>query len=146
MEQRHSERIAQDKSFHFAWHIVRGIHRQPNDYVNLALTRQLLCSGTPVRAIVEEALGGHSRTDFVANLTIATKEARETGYWFRPIRETGPHTQQELGDRLKECDGLARMLSSIILTTRSKPAVGADSEPILDNQKPGTQYSELPGT
>ena len=47
MEQRHSERIVQDKSFHLAGHIVGGIHRQPNDYVNLALTRQLLYSGNP---------------------------------------------------------------------------------------------------
>ena len=99
-----------------------------------------------MRAIVEEALGGHSRTDFVANLAVATKETRETGYWFHLIRETGPHTQQELGDRLKECAGLARMLSSIILTTRSKPAAGADSGPRPDNPKPRTQYSELPGT
>ena len=43
-----------------------------------------------------------------------------------------------LANLLKECDGLLRMLNSIILTTRRKLTSVADSEP-----KPRTQNSEL---
>jgi four helix bundle protein len=158
MEQRRSQSIVQDKSFRFAVQIVGYIRRQQKDHVNLVLTRQLLRSGTSIEANVEEALGGQSSKDFVAKLAIAAKEARETGYWLRLIRETQSHDQQELADLLKECDGLVRMLNSIILTTRrkfmthenSEPRTqnselgeAVDSEPRPDNPKPRTQNSEL---
>lgn len=145
MEQRQSQSIVQDKSFRFAVQIVEYIRRQPKDHVNLVLNRQLLRSGTSIGANVEEALGGQSSKDFVAKLAIAAKEARETGYWLRIIRETQPYDQQELADLLRECDGLVRMLNSIILTTRRKLASGADSDPKLrtQNSELRTQTSRL---
>ena len=147
MQQRRSQSIVQDKSFRFAVQLVGYIRRQPKDHVNLVLTRQLLRSGTSIGANVEEALGGHSSKDFVAKLAIAAKEARETGYWLRLTRETQPHDQQELAELLKKCDGLLRMLNSIILTTRGKLASGADSKPKprIQNSEPRTQNSELSG-
>jgi four helix bundle protein len=126
MEQRPSQSIVQDKSFRFAVQIVGYIRRQPKDHVNLVLTRQLLRSGTSIGANVEEALGGQSSKDFAAKLAIASKEARETGYWLRLIRNTQPHNHQELDSLLAECGELVKMLNSIILTTRSKLAA-ADS-------------------
>jgi len=170
MGQQRSQSIVQDKSFRFAVQIVEYIRRQQKDHVNLVLTRQLLRSGTSIGANVEEALGGHSSRDFVAKLAIAAKEARETGYWLHLIRDTQLHNRQELAGLLEECDGLLRMLNSIILTTRRKLASGADSEPkpriqnskfrtqnpelttqnsakpLTQNSKPRTQNSELPGT
>ncbi|HSL02047.1 MAG TPA: four helix bundle protein [Nitrospiraceae bacterium] len=137
MQHQRSQSIVQGKSFRFAVQPIGYIRRQQKDHVNLVLNKQLLRSGTSIGANIEEALGGHSSKDFVAKLAIAAKEARETGYWLRLIRETQPHDQQELADLLKECDGLLRMLNSIILTTRRKLTSGADSEP-----KPRTQNSE----
>ena len=162
MQQRRSQSIVQDKSFRFAVQLIGYIRRQPKDHVSIVLTRQLLRSGTSIGANVEEALGGHSSKDFVAKLAIAAKEARETGYWLRLTRETQPHDQQELAELLKECDGLLRMINSITLTTRSKLASGADSEPkprtqnpesrtqnsakpLTQNSEPRTQNSELSG-
>ena len=160
MEQRRSQSIVQDKSFRFAVQIVGYIRRQQKDHVNLVLNRQLLRSGTSIGANVEEALGGQSSKDFISKLAIAAKEARETGYWLRLIRDTQPHSQQELADLSKDCDGLVRMLNSIILTTRSKLATAdsrvqlrthnselgeaVDSEPRTQNPEPRTQNSKLP--
>jgi four helix bundle protein len=138
MQQRRSQSIVQEKSFHFAVHLVNYSRRLRKDNTDLVLTRQLLRSGTSVGANVEEALGGQSSKDIISKLAIAAKEARETGYWLRLLRDTQPHDQQELADLLKECDGLLRMLNSIILTTRRKLAAGVDSEP-----KPRTQNPEL---
>lgn len=146
MEQRRSQSIVQDKSFRFAVQIVGYIRRQQKDYANLVLNRQLLRSGTSIGANVEEALGGQSSKDFISKVAIAAKEARETGYWLRLIRDTQPHNQQELVDLLKECGALVKMLNSIILTTRSKLASGADSESRPDNSKPRTQNSAKPLT
>lgn len=144
MEQRHSQSLVQEKSFRFAVQLVGYIHRQQNGHVNLVLTKQLLCAETSIGANVEEALGGHSSKDFVAKLAIAAKEARETGYWLRLIRDTQPPNQQELADLLKECDRLVRILNHVILTTHRELASGADSEPRPDNPKLRTQNSELP--
>ena len=145
MEQHRSKSIVQEKSFRFAVDIVTYARRHQNDRINLVLTRQLLRSGTSVGANIEEALGGQSRKDFVAKLAIAVKEARETGYWLRLIRETQPHNTQELTCLLTECDALKTMLNSIILTTRSTLAA-TDSRLKLkpNNSELKTQNSELP--
>jgi four helix bundle protein len=146
MEQRRSQSIVQDKSFRFAVHIVGYIRRQQKDHVNLVLNRQLLRSGTSIGANVEEALGGQSSKDFISKLAIAAKEAREAGYWLRLIRETQPHNHPELASLLAECGELVNMLNSIILTTRRKLTLGADSEPRTQNLELRTQNSARPST
>ncbi len=45
------------------------------------LSKQLLKSGTSIGANVNEAQAGQSTSDFIAKLSIASKEARETKYW-----------------------------------------------------------------
>ena len=142
MEQYRSKSIVQEKSFRFAVDVVAYARRHQNDRINLVLTRQLLRSGTSIGANVEEALGGQSRKDFIAKLAIAAKEARETGYWLRLIRETQPHNIVEVADLLAECDTLRTMLNSIILTTRSTLAT-QNSERRSPNPKLRTQNSEL---
>jgi four helix bundle protein len=137
MEQRRSQSIVQDKSFRFAVQIVGYIRRQQKDHVNLVLNRQLLRSGTSIGANVEEALGGHSSKDFVAKLAIAAKEARETGYWLRLIRDTQPHNHPELASLLAECGELVKILNSIILTTRRKFMTREHSELKTQNSELG---------
>lgn len=140
MQQRRSQSIVQEKSFHFAIQLVNYTRRLRKDSTDLVLTRQLLRSGTSIGANVEEALGGQSSKDFISKLAIAAKEAREAGYWLRLIRETQPHNHPQLASLLAECGELVKMLNSIILTTRSKLAA-ADSR-----LKLRTQNSELPGS
>ena len=142
MEQHRSKSIVQEKSFRFAVDIVAYARRHQNDRINLVLSRQLLRSGTSIGANVEEALGGQSRKDFVAKLAIAAKEARETGYWLRLIRETQPHNTQELSYLLTECGSLKTMLNSIILTTRSTLAT-QHSEPRTESSDPRSPNSKL---
>jgi len=152
MEQRRSKSIIQEKSFRFAVAIVEYARRQQKDDINLVLTRQLLRSGTSSGANVEEALGGQSRKDFIAKLAIAAKEARETGYWLRLIRETRPHNIQALPCLLTECDALKTTLNSIILTTRNTLATQhseprtQNSNPRTHNSEPRTQNPEPPGS
>ena len=155
MQQRRSQSIVQDKSFRFAVQIIGYVRLQQKDHVNLVLTRQLLRSGTSIGANVEEALGGQSSKDFISKLAIAAKEARETGYWLRLIRDTQPHNHPELASLQEECNGLLRMLNSIILTTRRKFMTHENSElgKAVDselsesvNSEPRTQNSELPSS
>ena len=44
---------------------------------------QILRSGTAIGSKVGKALAGVSRADFIAKMSVAAKEARETPYWLR---------------------------------------------------------------
>jgi four helix bundle protein len=74
------DNVIQDKSFQFAIKIVKLYKYLCDEKKEFVLSKQLLRSGTLVGANIEEAIGGQSRKDFYAKLTISYKEARETHY------------------------------------------------------------------
>jgi len=113
-------KIVQKKSYNFAVGMVklcRVIVEEKREYI---LSKQLLRSGTSIGANVEEAIGGQSRRDFVAKLTIAYKKARETHYWLRLLQDAGilePNVAQKFG---QDCEELLRILTSILRTLKLK--------------------------
>ena len=82
------ENILQVKSFRFAIEIVELFKKLSIDKREFVLSKQILKSGTSIGANVEEAIGGQSEADFMSKLSIAYKEARETAYWLRLLKET----------------------------------------------------------
>jgi len=82
------------------------------------LSKQVLRCGTSIGANIEEALGGHSRKDFLNKLTVSYKEARETDYWLRLLHASEYITGDEYDSIFKDCTELQKILSSIILTTK----------------------------
>ncbi len=56
-----------------------------NEYV---LSKQVLRSGTSIGAIIEEAQAAQLRKDFMAKMSKASKEARETLYWLKLLKES----------------------------------------------------------
>lgn len=72
--------IVQEKSYAFAVNIVAVCRKLMEDEKEFILSKQLLRSGTSIGANIEEAIGGQSRKDFFAKLTISYKEARESHY------------------------------------------------------------------
>jgi len=80
------------------------------------ISSQLLRSGTSIGANVEEALAGQSRKDFFAKMSIASKEARETNYWLRLIKDAGILNGQESQNLLEASEELIKILTSIVKT------------------------------
>ena len=80
--------IIQEKSYHFSLRII-SLYRRLYKQREFVISRQLLRCGTSIGANVEEALGSYSRKDFHFKMVIAFKEARETHYWLRLIRDAG---------------------------------------------------------
>jgi four helix bundle protein len=111
--------IIQDRSFHFALDIIRlyGELQNKREYV---LSKQLLRSGTSIGANVEEASAGQSRNDFVAKMCIASKEARETKYWLRLLKES-QMVNVDVNKELSTVDEIIRILTSIVKTTKENP-------------------------
>ena len=81
------DNIIQNKSYAFAVKIVK-VCKGLVDKKEFILSKQLLRSGTSIGANIEEAIGGQSKKDFFAKLTISYKEARETHYWIRLLADT----------------------------------------------------------
>lgn len=109
------DNAVKDKSFQFALKIVtlyKYLTTQKNEYV---LSKQLLRSGTSVGANVEEALSSQSKKEFIAKLNISLKEARETSYWLRLLKESG-YIQK--GDLTEKSEELSKILTSIIISTK----------------------------
>jgi four helix bundle protein len=67
-------------SFDFAICVIR-LSQQLTAEKEYILSKQLLRSATSIGANVEEATAGQSKRDFIAKMSIASKEARETRYW-----------------------------------------------------------------
>jgi four helix bundle protein len=111
--------IVAEKSYRFSVKIV-GLHRhicQTEKYV-YGLSVQLLRSGTAVGANIEEALGGHTRKDFAAKMSIAYKEAREVHYWIRLMTECGLIETSAAEACLQEADELIRILATIVKSSK----------------------------
>ncbi len=106
-----SDNIIQIKSFQFALLVIRIVRQIQLDKKEYVLSKQILRSGTSIGANVEEAVGGFSRRDFYAKMHIAYKEARETGYWIRLLRESNIYQEEELQIRLDE---LLKIIGSIL--------------------------------
>jgi len=108
--------IIVEKSFNFALQIVdlyQKLQRQ-NEFV---ISRQILKSGTSIGANVEEAIGGHSKKDFIAKMIIAHKECRETRYWLK-LLEHSKLIQFDYSNYLKEIESIFNILTAIINTAK----------------------------
>jgi four helix bundle protein len=107
--------IVREKSFAFALEAIR-LYRGLVDEREFNISKQVLRSGTSIGANVEEATAGQSRRDFLAKMSVASKEARETRYWLRLLQESGL-TKIDLSAAISHIDEINRILTSIVKTT-----------------------------
>ncbi|KAF9659922.1 four helix bundle protein [Tenacibaculum sp. Mcav3-52] len=111
--------IIQEKSYDFAVRIVNLYKHLSQEKKEFVLSKQLLRSGTSIGANIEEAIGGQSRKDFYAKLTIAYKEARETHYWIRLLKDTSFLSKDTTQSFLNDTEEILRIIGSIQKTIRN---------------------------
>lgn len=110
-----------ERTFNFAVRVVKlckFLERQ--DRVSRTLANQLLRSGTSIGANVEEAQAGQSKADFIAKMSIARKEARETHYWLRLLKESEVIPESQLSEIIREADEVIRILTEIVKTAQAR--------------------------
>ena len=113
------DNVVQIKSYAFAVRIVKVFNYLSEQRKEYVLSKQLLRCGTSIGANIEEAIGGQSEKDFFAKLTISYKEARETHYWIRLLKDTYYLFVEEADNLLKDVDELLRIIGSIQKTLRN---------------------------
>jgi four helix bundle protein len=111
--------VIQIKSYQFALEIVKTCRLLVDAKRERVISQQLIRSGTSIGANVEEAIGGQSKRDFQSKLRISYKEARETHYWLRLLRDTGYIDQRQSEKLMADCEELLKILSSILKTLQS---------------------------
>ena len=112
------ENVVKNKSFQFAFRIVKLYQFLVNEKKEYVLSKQLLRSGTSIGANIEDADSGQTKKDFIAKLSISLKEAKETHYWLRLIFECDYLEQKMYKSFIDDCEELIMLLTSIIKTSR----------------------------
>lgn len=114
-----NDNIVQIKSYAFAIRIVKVFKYLSEEKKEFILSKQLLRCGTSIGANIEEAIGGQSDKDFYAKLTISYKEARETHYWIRLLKDTDFLSEEQSESLLKDVTELLKIIGSIQKTLRN---------------------------
>jgi four helix bundle protein len=107
-------------SYAFALNIVKIYQFLVEEKKEFVLSKQLLKSGTSIGANTEEALGGQTDKDFYTKFNIVYKEARETHFWLRLLRDSNILSGEQADSLLKDCEEILRIVGSITKTLKSK--------------------------
>ncbi len=108
-----------DKSYKFSLEIIelyKYLNFEKKEYV---LSKQILKSGTSIGANVEEGQAAISKRDFINKNSIALKEARETHYWLRLLRDSNFLKETDL-ILIDKCEELKKILVSIVKTSQER--------------------------
>jgi len=120
MEKNVKDNIILDKSFSFAVRIVKLYKYLCEDKKEYVLSKQLLRCGTSIGANINEAQAGQSKSDFIAKMSISSKEARETKYWIDLLIKTGylDIHESHVESLLKDIEELIKLLTSIVKSSK----------------------------
>ena len=90
----------------FASGCIKCLRKYPNSEEYRIIKNQLIKSSTSIGANYEEAQGASSKADFTNKVRISLKEARESNYWLRLIKEISSHDSDkpEINKLIKEQD------------------------------------------
>lgn len=96
--------------------ICKYLKEKQKDYI---ISKQLLRAGTSIGANVEEGLGCQSKKDFYFRFTIAYKEARESMYWLKLLKESKMLEPKMSDNAIADCEEILKILGSILKTLRN---------------------------
>ena len=112
------DNILLSKSYKFALRTIKLFQYLSNEKKEFVLSKQVLRSGTSIGANIEEAHQGESKADFIHKLSIANKEAFETHYWLRLLRDSDLLEAKIAASLLTDCEELQKILVSSIKSAK----------------------------
>lgn len=112
------ENLILTKTYNFGLRILKLYFYLRKKKVDSGLCSQLLDSGTSIGANTEEAIGGSSRKDFINKLQIAYKEARETRYWLRLLKDSEILERKLAESFIADCEEIIRILTVILSSSK----------------------------
>lgn len=116
------DNIILNKSFEFSIRVVKLYKYLCDEKKEYVLSKQLLRSGTSVGANINEAQAGQSKKDFIAKMSIASKEARESKYWIDLLIKTDylNEDNKHVQTLVNEIDEIVKLLTSIVKSSQKE--------------------------
>ena len=115
------------RTYKFALRILYIVNRLPKNVLTYRIIDQLMGCGTAIGSNTEEASAGFSRSDFTYKMSIASKEARETNYFLRLLRDSGLIKEnslfKEIVDAIDESNQIKKILTAVVKTSQSKAKI-----------------------
>lgn len=106
-----------DKSYAFALAAI-SLSRELQSLHEFVLSRQFVRAATSVGANVEEAQTAQTKPEFHTLMSRAEKEARESHYWLRLIRDCYTEVSADAELLLDSAQELKRILAAITKSTK----------------------------
>jgi len=113
------ENVLKKKSFDFALRVVtlsKYLHGEKREFT---ISKQLLCAGTAVGAMVREAEFAESKSDFIHKMAIALKEINETIYWLELLNASEYLTIPQFESINADAVEIIKLLTSFVKTAKS---------------------------
>lgn len=107
-----------ERTFKFGIDCLKYCRKLPYDPEYRLIRFQLGKSATSLGANYEESQAGSSRADFKNKVRISLREARESNYWLRVIRELGDHNDDALENLIRESIEFKNIFGAIVNNTK----------------------------
>ena len=107
-----------ERTYKFALRIVKLVNALPQNKVGDVLGHQVLRSGTSVGANLEEAFAASTKREFTRIVTIAQREAKETHYWLRLIRDSALIPGKQIEAIVQEALEIKLILAQTVITSK----------------------------
>lgn len=102
-----------ERTYNFALRVIKLVSSLPQNKVCEVIGGQLLRSGTSVGANMEEAQAAYSKKEFCNKIGISHKEARESNYWLRLLKDSGQVKAELIKNITSESEEIVKILFSI---------------------------------
>lgn len=109
----------EERTLRFLKNTITFIRKNPKDFVNVELGRQLVRSVGSVGANYREANDAISKKDFLFRIKICRKEAKESQFWLLAF-ECEEKLEDERKLLLQEASELSRIYGSMVRNVESK--------------------------
>ena len=110
--------LLKDRTYQFAIQIV-DLYKKMIKQKEFVLSKQIVRCGTSIGANIEESIAAQSRKDFILKMSISSKEARETNYWLRLLRDSKFLKDVELSHLIKESEEIIKIITAIVKTSKN---------------------------
>ena len=104
----------------FALRIIKLVDAMPNTISAMAISRQIIRSGTSPSANYRAACLAKSDKDFLNKLKMVEEEIDETSHWLSLIIDSQMLAKERVQNLYEESVELRRIISKAILTTKTK--------------------------
>jgi len=108
------QNVVYDKSKEFALRIIKMCDYLMNERKDYIMSNQIFRSGTSIGANIAESQNAQSGADFIHKMSIALKEADETGYWLELLYRSGRIDEPSYNSVNSDCVTIRKMLTTII--------------------------------